>query len=116
MTETATTPVPHRRFNLRRLVIFTCSIALLWLAAWLFGLEMFAWLKDLWHTMTGISLGYIVAGCAMQLVQTTAITYAWVPILRYAYPDVKIQFHRSSRRIRSASPSTASSRPTSARS
>ena len=51
-----------------------------------------AWFEGLWDTMTGISLGYIVAGCAMQTVQTTAIAYAWVPILRYAYPDVEIPF------------------------
>src|SRR3954466_14559876 len=92
MTDAALAPVPHRHFNLRRILVFAASIGLLWLAVWLLGWDVFAWFTDLWDTMTGISLGYIVAGCAMQLVQTTAIAYAWVPILRYAYPDAVIPF------------------------
>ena len=92
MSDIAVSPTQHRRFNLKRVLIYAAAIAVIWLLAWLLGWNVMAWFEGLWDTMTGISLGYIVAGCAMQTVQTTAIAYAWVPILRYAYPDVEIPF------------------------
>ena len=42
--------------------------------------------------MTGISLGYLVAALVAQTAQTTLIAFAWLPILRYAYPDAEIPF------------------------
>jgi uncharacterized membrane protein YbhN (UPF0104 family) len=42
--------------------------------------------------MTDISLGYLVAGLILQTAQTTLIALAWLPILRYAYPDAEIPF------------------------
>ena len=92
MSDVALPPVEHRRFNLRRVLTIVATVAVVWLLAWLLGWHVISWFEDLWDTMTGISLGYIVAGLAMQTVQTTAIAYAWVPILRYAYPDVEIPF------------------------
>ena len=68
------------------------AVAVIWLLAWLLGWDVFAWFQDLWKTMTAISAAYIVAGLAMQTVQTTAIAYAWLPILRYAYPEAEIPF------------------------
>ncbi len=92
MSEVALPPAEHRRFNLRRLVTIVATVAVIWLLSWLLGWNVFSWFASLWDTMTAISLGYIVAGLTMQTVQTTAIAYAWVPILRYAYPDAEIPF------------------------
>ena len=69
----------------------------------LLGWDIRAWFSDLWDTMTDISLGYLVAGLVMQTAQTTIIAFAWLPILRYAYPDAEIPFRPCSPRMRSAS-------------
>ena len=58
----------------------------------LLGWDLRGWLNDLWDTMTGISLGYLVAGLVFQTVQTTFVALAWLPILRYAYPQAVIPF------------------------
>jgi uncharacterized membrane protein YbhN (UPF0104 family) len=82
----------RRRFQLKRFVEIAAAIGVLWLLTWLLGWDVFAWFASLWDTMTAISLGYIVAGLALQTVQTTAVAGAWLPILRYAYPDAEIAF------------------------
>ena len=92
MSEVALPSVPQRRFSPKRLLIIVASIAVIWGLMYLLGWHPISWLESVWDTMTSISAKYIVAGLAMQTVQTTAIAYAWVPILRYAYPDVEIPF------------------------
>jgi uncharacterized membrane protein YbhN (UPF0104 family) len=42
--------------------------------------------------MSDISLGYLVAGLTAQTAQTVFVALAWLPILRFAYPDVEIPF------------------------
>jgi hypothetical protein len=74
------------------MLFIVAAIAVIWGAMYLLGWHPIAWLQSVWDTMTAISVKYIVAGLAMQTVQTTAIAYAWIPILRYAYPDVEIPF------------------------
>ena len=58
----------------------------------LLGWDVREWFAELWDTMTGISLGYLVAALVAQTAQTTLIAFAWLPILRYAYPDAEIPF------------------------
>jgi uncharacterized membrane protein YbhN (UPF0104 family) len=92
MTEAVAAPAPGGGVRWKRFIIGALVIGVLWLAFDLLGWDVRAWFRQLWDTMTGISLGWLVAGLVAQTVQTTSIAYAWLVILRYAYPDVDIPF------------------------
>ena len=92
MTVAATTPPGVRRIRWKRLAVGAVVVAVLWLGLDLLGWDVGAWFADLWDTMTGISLEYLVAGLVMQTAQTTLVALAWLPILRYAYPEAEIPF------------------------
>ena len=101
MTEAASTPaaVPpkssavlpfHDRSRKRRLVkvvSWLLGIALALLVLNLLGVDVRGWLDSVWDALTEISLGYLVAGWAVQTVQTTLTALAWFYILQAAYPD-----------------------------
>jgi uncharacterized membrane protein YbhN (UPF0104 family) len=84
--------VTRKRFRFKRLLIWAVVIAAIWVALDLLGWDVAEWFDQLWNTMTDISLGYLVAGLAMQTAQTVLVALAWLPILRYAYPDAEIPF------------------------
>jgi uncharacterized membrane protein YbhN (UPF0104 family) len=92
MSEAMTAQAPRARPRWKRLVIYGVAIALLWLAVDLLGWDVRSWFDQLWHEMTSISLGYLVAGLVAQTAQTTLCAYAWLWILRYAYPEVELPF------------------------
>ncbi len=75
-----------RRVKLRPLLIGALVIVMVGAAATLFGWDLSSWLKEVWNTITTISVGYLLAGIALITVQTTAAAFAWYSILRYAYP------------------------------
>lgn len=92
MTEVLTAPMPRGRFRLKRLLLLAVVIAVVWVALDLLGWDVRSWFDQLWNEMTAISLGYLVAGLFFQTVQTTAIAFAWLWILRYGYPEAEIPF------------------------
>jgi uncharacterized membrane protein YbhN (UPF0104 family) len=95
MSEAVPAPAPGgwlRRIRWKRIAIFAVIVAVCWVALALLGWDVRSWFSEVWDTMTEISLGYLVAGLAAQTVQTTFTALAWLPILRYAYPDVEIPF------------------------
>jgi len=92
MGEALTAPAPPSRINWRRLLLGAVALAIVWIALDLLGWAVREWFRELWDTMTEISLGYLIAGLAFQTVQTTFVALAWLPILRYAYPDAVIPF------------------------
>jgi uncharacterized membrane protein YbhN (UPF0104 family) len=92
MTEVLTAPVPRGRFRFKRLLLIAVVIAVAWVALDLLGWDVRSWFDQLWNEMTAISLGYLVAGLFFQTVQTTAIAFAWLWILRYGYPEAEIPF------------------------
>ena len=49
------------RFHPRRLLIGALVLVVIGAAATLAGWDLAGWLKSLWHTMTGISTGYLLA-------------------------------------------------------
>ena len=81
-------PVKHR---LGRIVAWLVGIALLLLVCNLLGVDIRGWLADVWDTVNDISLGYIVAGCFFQTLQTSLNALAWVYILRAAYPAAGVR-------------------------
>jgi uncharacterized membrane protein YbhN (UPF0104 family) len=50
------------------------------------GVDVWGWLKELWASVTEISLGYVILGCLLQGAQTVLTALGWYGILRYAYP------------------------------
>ena len=52
----------------------------------LLGVDVIGWLSEMWDTLSDISLGYLVAGWALQTVQTTLTALAWYFILRAGFP------------------------------
>ncbi len=58
----------------------------------LLGWDLVGWFENVWDQVTSISLGYLIAGCFFQTVQTTLTAMSWLFILRAAYPAVTIGF------------------------
>jgi uncharacterized membrane protein YbhN (UPF0104 family) len=78
-------PVSKRR-RVVRIVSWIVGLALLLVVLDVLGVNVRDWLKDLWDSVTEISLAYVVAGCIFQCLQTTLTALGWYGILRYAYP------------------------------
>ncbi|HXB17058.1 MAG TPA: YbhN family protein [Solirubrobacteraceae bacterium] len=74
------------RAHFRPLLIGALVIVVIGAAATLFGWDLSGWFKEVWKTITTISLGYLLAGIVLITIQTTGAAYAWYSILRYAYP------------------------------
>jgi uncharacterized membrane protein YbhN (UPF0104 family) len=58
----------------------------------LLGADVIGWLGDIWDALTDISAGYLVAGWAVQTVQTTLTALAWYFILRAGFPHAPISY------------------------
>jgi uncharacterized membrane protein YbhN (UPF0104 family) len=67
------------------------GLALVFLVLDLLGIPVQSWLSSLWDTLTSISIEYIVAGVVLQTAQTVLTAWAWVAILRAAYPAAGIR-------------------------
>src|SRR3954447_23085393 len=61
---------------------------------YLLGVDVLGWFSDLWDALTGIGLGYLVAGWTLQTVQTTLTAFGWYFILRAAYPDALLPYRQ----------------------
>jgi uncharacterized membrane protein YbhN (UPF0104 family) len=78
---------PSRRRRLRVVACWLGGVAALVVVLELLGVDIVGWLQDLWDTLTGISVGYLILGLLLQTVQTTLTAVAWFAILRAAYPN-----------------------------
>jgi uncharacterized membrane protein YbhN (UPF0104 family) len=58
----------------------------------LLGVDVRGWLSSFWDALSAVSLQYVVAGLALQTVQTTLTALAWLFILRAGYPDAVIPY------------------------
>jgi uncharacterized membrane protein YbhN (UPF0104 family) len=84
----AIAPTPeHHGFRWKRWVFGALLVVVIGAAASLLGWDIRGWFKELWDTVTTISIGYVVAGCALLTLQTTLTAFGWFSILRYGYPD-----------------------------
>jgi len=92
MGDTVTPPRPRGRIHWRKLLLTAAALVVIAVVLNLLGWDVREWFAELWDTMTGISLGYLVVALVAQTAQTTLIAFAWLPILRYAYPDAEIPF------------------------
>ncbi len=92
MSEAVPAPSEPVRPRWKRLLIGAIVIAIIWVVVDQLGWDVRSWFDSLWHEMTSISLGYLVAGLFFQTVQTVAVAFGWLWILRYGYPNAVIPF------------------------
>ena len=90
MSEVALTPAPvvperpHRR--ILRIAAWVVGTLIVIGVLELAGIDIAGWFRQLWDTVTEISIGYVILGCLLQGAQTTLTALGWYGILRYAYP------------------------------
>jgi uncharacterized membrane protein YbhN (UPF0104 family) len=77
---------PSRRRRLVKVAAWLVGVALLLVVLNLLGVDVRGWLSDVWDALTEISVGYLLAGWALQTVQTTLTALAWYFILRAGFP------------------------------
>jgi uncharacterized membrane protein YbhN (UPF0104 family) len=90
----AVTPF-HDRSRVRRLLkvgLWLAGVAVVIVVLNLLGVNVTGWLHKLWETVKSVSAGYVVAGLAVQTVQTTLTAVAWFFILQAAYPDGDVRY------------------------
>ena len=79
-------PEESKRRRIVKIVAWLAGLVVLLAILHLLGVDVWGWLEELWHTVTEISLGYIILGCLFQCAQTCLTALGWYGILRYAYP------------------------------
>ncbi len=82
---------PSLRKRVTRVAVWLGSLALAALVCQLAGIDLSGWLSNLWDAMTAVSIGYLILGVFFQTIQTGLTGFAWVPILRAAYPDAGVR-------------------------
>ncbi|HSC90238.1 MAG TPA: lysylphosphatidylglycerol synthase transmembrane domain-containing protein [Gaiellaceae bacterium] len=81
-----------RRRRVTKVVAWLVGIAVVVLVLDLLGVDVRGWLSSFWESLKDVSIQYIVAGLALQTVQTTLTALAWLYILRAGYPDAVIPY------------------------
>ena len=87
----------HRRLlvsRVARVVAWLAGIAIVAGLLQLLGVDIGGWLSDVWDAVTGIGLGYLVAGWTLQTAQTTLTALGWFFILRAAYPRAPVPYRQ----------------------
>jgi len=83
---------PSRARRLVKVAGWLAGLALAVAALELLGVDVRGWFSTLWDTLTEIPLGYLVAGWALQTVQTTLTALGWYFILRAGFPDAPVLY------------------------
>ena len=83
---------PSRPRRLGKVVAWLAGIVLVVVVLNLLGVEVREWLSSVWDALTEISAQYLIAGWAVQTVQTTLTALAWYFILRAGFPRGPISY------------------------
>ena len=78
--------------RLANVLAWLAGIALLLSILEVLGVDVLGWFSDLWDALTGIGLGYLLAGWTLQTAQTTLTAFGWYSILRVAFPDGRVAY------------------------
>jgi uncharacterized membrane protein YbhN (UPF0104 family) len=81
-----------RRRRLTKVAIWLGAITAVVVVLDLLGIDVRGWLDNFWESLKDVSIQYIVAGLALQTVQTTLTALGWLFILRAGYPDAVIPY------------------------
>jgi hypothetical protein len=87
-------PFGHRSRRRRLVTVFAWFAAAVPALAVLdlLGVDVLGWFSDLWDALTGIGVGYLLAGWALQTVQTTLTAFAWYSVLRVAFGRPRVAY------------------------
>ena len=83
---------PSRPRRLWKVAAWLAGVALAVLVLHLLGVDVRGWLSSLWDALTEISAGYLIAGWAVQTVQTTLTAVGWYFILRAGFPKAPLSY------------------------
>jgi uncharacterized membrane protein YbhN (UPF0104 family) len=78
---------PSRRRRLVKVGAWLVGIAVAVGVLHLLGVDVSGWLSEMWDTLTEVSFEYLLAGWALQTVQTTLTALAWFFILKAGFRD-----------------------------
>jgi uncharacterized membrane protein YbhN (UPF0104 family) len=85
---------PSRQSRLLKVFAWLAGIALVVAVLELLGVDVGGWFSDVWDALTGIGVGYLLAGWALQTAQTTLTALGWYYILRAAYPRAPLPYRQ----------------------
>ena len=83
---------PSRVRRLVKVVAWLVGVVLLVVVLHLLGIDVRGWLSSVWDALTEISAAYLIAGWAVQSVQTTLTALAWYFILRAGFPHAPLSY------------------------
>ena len=83
---------PSRRRRIVKVVAWLIGVAVVVLVLNLLGVDVRGWLDSVWDALTDISFWYLLAGWAVQTVQTTLTALAWYFILRAGFPRAPLSY------------------------
>lgn len=85
---------PSRASRLRKVLAWLAGIVAVVALLELLGVDVGSWFDSFWDALSGIGIGYLAAGWALQTVQCTLTALGWCFILRAAYPDVPLPYRQ----------------------
>jgi uncharacterized membrane protein YbhN (UPF0104 family) len=83
---------PSRRRRIVKVIAWLLGVAVVVLVLELLGVDVRGWLDSVWDALKDISFWYLLAGWAVQTVQTTLTALAWYFILRAGFPRAPIPY------------------------
>jgi uncharacterized membrane protein YbhN (UPF0104 family) len=83
---------PSRRRRLFKVGAWLVGVIVVVAVLQALGVDVRGWLSSVWDALTEISAQYLIAGWAVQTVQTTLTAVAWYFILRAGFPDAPISY------------------------
>jgi uncharacterized membrane protein YbhN (UPF0104 family) len=80
--------------RLVKVLAWFAGTALVIAALELVGVDVAGWFSSVWDALTGVGIGYLVAGWSLQTAQTTLTALGWYFILRAAYPSALLPYRQ----------------------
>jgi uncharacterized membrane protein YbhN (UPF0104 family) len=83
---------PSRRRRLVKVGAWLVGVIVVVAVLQALGVDVRGWLSSVWDALTEISAQYLIAGWALQTVQTTLTALAWHFILRAGFPHAPLSY------------------------
>jgi uncharacterized membrane protein YbhN (UPF0104 family) len=83
---------PSRRRRLVKVGGWLLGVLIAVVVCRILGVDVIGWLESVWDALTSISLEYLLAGWAVQTVQTTLTAVGWYFILRAGFPRAPLTY------------------------
>jgi uncharacterized membrane protein YbhN (UPF0104 family) len=83
---------PSRRRRLVKVGAWLVGVIVVVAVLQALGVDVRGWLSSVWDALTEISAQYLIAGWALQTVQTTLTALAWYFILRAGFPHAPLSY------------------------